>query len=79
MRTLAEEGEIEELILSLLYTDDMAIVCEDPWALERIVMRPDEVMSMWGLGKSPEETEELSVDRFSSTTPSDVSLRGHRL
>ena len=39
VRTLAEAEEIEELILSLLYADDMAIVCEDPQALKKIVVK----------------------------------------
>ena len=79
VRTFAEEGEIQELSLSLLYADDMAIVCEDVRTLERIVTGLDEVMFVWGLEVSSEKTEVLSVDRFSSTTPPDISLRGHRL
>ena len=35
VRTLAEQGEIEGIITSLFYADDMEIVCEDPRALER--------------------------------------------
>ena len=46
VRTLEEPDEIEELILSLLYADDMAIVCDNPRALEQIVVKIDEVMSL---------------------------------
>ena len=78
-RTLAEAEEIDELILSLLYADDMAIVTEDPLCLEKIVVKLDEVMSLWGLEVSPEKTEILTVDRNSKTNPPSITLRGKKL
>ena len=41
VRTLEEPDEIKELVLSLLYADDMAIVCDNPRALEQIVVKLD--------------------------------------
>ena len=55
------------------------IVCDNPRALEQIVVKLDEVMSLWGLELSPEKTEIMSVDRFSKTDPPSISLRGQKL
>ena len=41
-------GEIEDLILSLLYAGDMAIVCDDKDDTQRIVQRLDETLQRWG-------------------------------
>ena len=40
----ADAAYIEELIVSLLYADDMAIVCKNSKDLETIVTRLDEVL-----------------------------------
>ena len=40
----ADAADIEQLIVSLLYADDMAIVCKTSKDLETIVARLDEVL-----------------------------------
>ena len=79
VRTVADPAEIEELVLSLLYADDMAIVCENSEDLEAIVTRLDEVLCQWGLEVSPEKTEVLSIDRFGRAEMPDIAIRGQKI
>ena len=74
-----KETEIEEVLLALLYADDMAIVCDDAEALKRTVVKLEEVMHQWGLEVSAKKTEVLSVDRNDKQTPPDISLHGQPL
>ena len=79
VRTIADPAEIEQLILSLLYADDMAIVCDDPHDLEKIVVKLDEVLRQWGLEVSPEKTEVLSIDRYGRADMPEIVLREHKI
>ena len=79
MRTIADPAEIEELVLSLLYADDMAIICESTEELEVIVTKLDYVLHQWGLEVSPEKTEVLSIDRYDRAGLPDITLRDQDL
>ena len=70
------ETEIEEVLLALLYADDMAIVCDDADALNDTVVKLDEVMQQWGLEISAKKTEILSVDRNDKQNAPEINLRG---
>jgi len=77
--TIARPDEVHELVVSLLYADDMAIVCDDRVAIERIVTRLDDVLQQWSLEISPEKTEVLTIDRNGRAGKPDISLRGETL
>ena len=79
VKTIERPNEVEELILSLLYADDMAIVCDDKDDLERTVVRLDEVLQRWCLDVSPEKTEVLTIDRHGRVGVPEIALRGHAL
>ena len=79
VRTIADPKEIEQLIVSLLHADDMAILCDDSKDLENIVTRLDEVLMRWGLEISPEKTEVLTIDRYGRAGKPNIILRGKKV
>ena len=74
-----EESEIEEVILSLLYADDMAIVCDDADSLNETVTKLDDVLQQWGLEMSAKKTEVLTVDRHESSSKPNIVIRNQPL
>ena len=80
--TLNRPDEVEELILSLLYADDMSILCDDKGDLERTVTHLEDVLPRWCtcLDISPEKTEVMTMDRHGRVgLPQINAFRGRAL